>query len=126
MSAVSLSRHSFERCWGRPLLHSVCRVAILKPVTSKEKASTIQQLNGGALIMANVGRKKWLWGFSIQRLKALLLARTSCCLSQCLFWGLNIVNCHYGSHSLSLFVFLSLSLSSPSLTFIYFSPIFFI
>lgn len=87
MSAVSLSRHSFEHCWGRPLLHCVCRVAILKPVTSKGKASTIQQLNGGALIMASVGRKKWLWGFSIQRLKALLLARTSCCLSQCLSGG---------------------------------------
>lgn len=27
------------------------------------------------------------------------------------FWGLNIVNCHYGSHSLSFSVCLSLSLS---------------
>lgn len=68
MSAVSLARHSFEHRWGCPLLHCVCRIAILKPVTSKRKASTIQQLNGGAFIMANVGRKKWLWGFSMQQL----------------------------------------------------------
>lgn len=87
MSAVSLSRHNFEHCWGCPLLHCGCRVAILKPVTSEGKASTIQQLNGGALIMASVGRKMWLWRFSIRRLKALLLAGTSCCLSQCLSGG---------------------------------------
>lgn len=118
MSAVSLSRHSFEHCWGCPLLHCVCRVSILKPVTSKAKASTIQQLNVGALIMADVGRKKWLWGFQFSDLKP------SCQLGQAAVYPSAFLGAKHSQLSLwislSLLFCLSVSLFlCPPLTNIY-------